>query len=30
VVVDIGTGDGRAVLARAATEPATLVIGIDA
>jgi 16S rRNA (adenine(1408)-N(1))-methyltransferase len=30
VVVDIGTGDGRAVLARAAAEPRSLVIGIDA
>jgi 16S rRNA (adenine(1408)-N(1))-methyltransferase len=26
----MGTGDGRAVLARAASEPRTLVIGIDA
>ena len=26
----MGTGDGRAVLARAAAQPATLVIGIDA
>jgi 16S rRNA (adenine(1408)-N(1))-methyltransferase len=30
VVVDLGTGDGRAVLARAAAEPTTLVVGIDA
>jgi 16S rRNA (adenine(1408)-N(1))-methyltransferase len=30
VVVDLGTGDGRAVLARAVREPASLVIGIDA
>ena len=30
VVVDLGTGDGRAVLARAAAEPDTLVIGVDA
>ena len=30
MVVDIGTGDGRAVLARATAEPAALVIGIDA
>jgi 16S rRNA (adenine(1408)-N(1))-methyltransferase len=30
VVVDLGTGDGRAVLARAAVEPRSLVIGIDA
>ena len=30
MIVDIGTGDGRAVLARAAAEPATLVIGVDA
>jgi 16S rRNA (adenine(1408)-N(1))-methyltransferase len=29
-VVDLGTGDGRAVLARTRREPATLVIGIDA
>ncbi len=28
--MDIGTGDGRAVLKRAAAEPAALVIGIDA
>jgi 16S rRNA (adenine(1408)-N(1))-methyltransferase len=30
VIADIGTGDGRAVLARAAAEPASLVIGVDA
>ena len=30
MIVDLGTGDGRAVLARAAAEPASLVIGIDA
>jgi 16S rRNA (adenine(1408)-N(1))-methyltransferase len=30
VVMDVGTGDGRGVLARAATEPSTLVIGVDA
>jgi 16S rRNA (adenine(1408)-N(1))-methyltransferase len=30
VIVDIGTGDGRAVLARATAEPAVLVIGVDA
>jgi 16S rRNA (adenine(1408)-N(1))-methyltransferase len=30
VIVDVGTGDGRAVLARAAAEPGSLVIGIDA
>jgi len=30
VIVDLGTGDGRAVLARAAAEPLNLVIGIDA
>jgi 16S rRNA (adenine(1408)-N(1))-methyltransferase len=30
VVVDIGTGDGRSVLRRAAAEPTTLLIGIDA
>jgi 16S rRNA (adenine(1408)-N(1))-methyltransferase len=30
VVVDIGTGDGRVVLARAAAEPAALAVGIDA
>jgi 16S rRNA (adenine(1408)-N(1))-methyltransferase len=30
VVVDLGTGDGRSALARAAAEPATLVFGVDA
>ncbi len=30
MVIDIGTGDGRAVLARAAAEPRSLVIGLDA
>jgi 16S rRNA (adenine(1408)-N(1))-methyltransferase len=30
VIVDIGTGDGRAVLDRAACDPAALVIGVDA
>ena len=30
MTIDIGTGDGRAVLAIAAAEPTTLVIGIDA
>jgi 16S rRNA (adenine(1408)-N(1))-methyltransferase len=30
VIVDVGTGDGRAVLARAADEPRALVIGVDA
>ena len=30
MIADIGTGDGRAVLARAAAEPASLVIGVDA
>jgi 16S rRNA (adenine(1408)-N(1))-methyltransferase len=30
VIVDLGTGDGRAVLARAAAERRSLVIGIDA
>jgi 16S rRNA (adenine(1408)-N(1))-methyltransferase len=29
-MIDLGTGDGRAVLATAAAEPRTLVIGIDA
>jgi 16S rRNA (adenine(1408)-N(1))-methyltransferase len=29
-MVDAGTGDGRAVLADAAREPATLVLGLDA
>jgi 16S rRNA (adenine(1408)-N(1))-methyltransferase len=30
VTVDLGTGDGRAVLARASAHPAELVVGIDA
>ena len=30
MTIDIGTGDGRAVLAAAAREPATLVLGLDA
>lgn len=30
MVVDIGTGDGRAVLDRARAEPCALVIGVDA
>ena len=30
MVVDIGTGDGRAVLRRATAEPRSLVIGVDA
>lgn len=30
MVADIGAGDGRAVLSRAATEPASLVLGVDA
>jgi 16S rRNA (adenine(1408)-N(1))-methyltransferase len=30
VAVDLGTGDGRHVLAMAAREPETLVIGVDA
>jgi len=30
VIVDLGTGDGRAVLDRARSEPRALVIGIDA
>jgi 16S rRNA (adenine(1408)-N(1))-methyltransferase len=30
VIVDVGTGDGRAVLARARAEPGALVVGIDA
>jgi 16S rRNA (adenine(1408)-N(1))-methyltransferase len=29
-VIDLGTGDGRAVMARARRDPRTLVIGIDA
>jgi 16S rRNA (adenine(1408)-N(1))-methyltransferase len=30
VTIDVGTGDGRAVLATAAAQPATLVLGLDA
>lgn len=30
MIIDIGTGDGRAVLARAAADPRALVIGVDA
>ena len=30
MIADIGTGDGRAVLARAAEEPASLIVGVDA
>jgi 16S rRNA (adenine(1408)-N(1))-methyltransferase len=30
VVVDLGTGDGRVVIRRAAAEPTALVIGVDA
>ena len=30
MIVDIGTGDGRAVLERAAREPSALVLGVDA
>ena len=30
MVADIGAGDGRAVLARARAEPASLVLGVDA
>jgi 16S rRNA (adenine(1408)-N(1))-methyltransferase len=30
VIVDLGTGDGRAVLSAAAADPRALVIGIDA
>jgi 16S rRNA (adenine(1408)-N(1))-methyltransferase len=30
VIVDAGTGDGRAVLARAVDDPRALVIGVDA
>ncbi|MDQ3938354.1 MAG: class I SAM-dependent methyltransferase [Chloroflexota bacterium] len=30
VVLDLGTGDGRAVLRRARREPTTLVVGLDA
>ncbi len=29
-MIDVGTGDGRAVLETAAAQPATLVVGIDA
>lgn len=30
MIVDLGTGDGKSVLATAAVEPETLVIGLDA
>lgn len=30
MTIDVGAGDGRAVLATAAAEPASLVIGVDA
>jgi 16S rRNA (adenine(1408)-N(1))-methyltransferase len=30
VIIDLGTGDGRAALALAMAEPTTLVIGVDA
>ena len=30
MTIDVGTGDGRAVLAAAAREPATLALGLDA
>jgi 16S rRNA (adenine(1408)-N(1))-methyltransferase len=30
VAIDLGTGDGRHVLAAAAERPETLVIGVDA
>jgi 16S rRNA (adenine(1408)-N(1))-methyltransferase len=30
VIIDLGTGDGRAALALAQAEPTTLVIGVDA
>jgi 16S rRNA (adenine(1408)-N(1))-methyltransferase len=30
VALDLGTGDGRTVLAAAAARPDTLVIGVDA
>jgi 16S rRNA (adenine(1408)-N(1))-methyltransferase len=30
VVIDLGTGDGRSVLARARAAPETLVVGVDA
>lgn len=29
MVIDVGTGDGRAVLRRARREPASLVVGVD-
>lgn len=30
MALDLGTGDGRAVLAAAAAQPDTLVVGVDA
>ena len=30
MILDLGTGDGRAVLRRARREPSTLVVGVDA
>jgi 16S rRNA (adenine(1408)-N(1))-methyltransferase len=30
VIIDLGTGDGRAVLAAAAREPGSVVLGVDA
>lgn len=30
MIVDLGTGDGRAVIAAAATDPRALVVGLDA
>ena len=30
MAVDLGTGDGRSVLAAAAARPDTLVVGVDA
>ena len=30
MVVDLGAGDGQAILARARGEPASLVLGVDA
>ena len=30
IAIDLGTGDGRFVLAAAAAQPDTLVIGLDA
>jgi 16S rRNA (adenine(1408)-N(1))-methyltransferase len=30
VAIDLGTGDGRHVLAAAAADPDTLVVGVDA